>query len=139
MFLAQTYLVALLLMLLSMLCWGSWANTLKLCPGFRFQLFYWDYAIGLALGAIFWGATAGSHGQAGTPFLTDAAETPIACVIFAVVGGVIFNIANLLIVAAIDVAGLAVAWRLLLARFQATWSAPPAIPCCSLAESRWFP
>jgi glucose uptake protein len=110
MFLAQTYLVALLLMLLSMLCWGSWANTLKLCPGFRFQLFYWDYAIGLALGAIFWGATAGSHGQAGTPFLTDAAETPIACVIFAVVGGVIFNIANLLIVAAIDVAGLAVAF-----------------------------
>ena len=54
---------ALLLMVLTMLCWGSWANTLKLCPGYRFQLFYWDYAIGLTAGAIFWGLTAGSHGQ----------------------------------------------------------------------------
>ncbi|MGD0730997.1 MAG: GRP family sugar transporter [Terracidiphilus sp.] len=110
MFLPQTYLIALALMLLSMLCWGSWANTLKLCPGFRFQLFYWDYAIGLAAGAVFWGATAGSHGPIDPPFLTDAAQTPIACVVSAFVGGIIFNIANLLIVAAIEVAGLAVAF-----------------------------
>ena len=49
-------------MLLTMLCWGSWANTLKLCPGYRFQLFYWDYAIGVLLGAIVLGLTAGSIG-----------------------------------------------------------------------------
>jgi glucose uptake protein len=93
-----------------MLCWGSWANTLKLCPGYRFQLFYWDYAIGLAAGAIFLGATAGSHGHAGSPFLSDAAQTPLACILFALCGGVIFNVANLLLVAAIDVAGMAVAF-----------------------------
>jgi hypothetical protein len=46
MFFPQTYQIALLLMVLTMLCWGSWANTLKLCPGYRFQLFYWDYALG---------------------------------------------------------------------------------------------
>ena len=62
----ETYLAALCLMILTMLCWGSWANTLKLCPGYRFQLFYWDYAIGMAVGAIFWGLTAGSMGHAGT-------------------------------------------------------------------------
>ena len=97
-------------MLLSMLCWGSWANTLKLCPGYRFQLFYWDYAIGLALGAIILGLTAGSLGHAGTPFLSDALQTPLGPILFAACGGVVFNIANLLLVAAIDVAGLAVAF-----------------------------
>lgn len=51
--LPETYAVALVVMLLSMLCWGSWANAMKLCPGFRFQLFYWDYAAGLVQAARF--------------------------------------------------------------------------------------
>jgi glucose uptake protein len=110
MFFPETYQGALLLMILTMLCWGSWANTLKLCPGYRFQLFYWDYAIGLAVAAIFWGITAGSHGHSGTPFLEDLAQASAASILFAFLGGVIFNIANLLLVAAIDVAGLAVAF-----------------------------
>ncbi len=110
MFFPESYAVALALMFLTMLCWGSWANTLKLCPGYRFQLFYWDYAIGLAVGAVFWGFTTGSHGAAGTPFLADIAQAGAGPILFAVLGGVIFNIANLLLVAAIDVAGLAVAF-----------------------------
>src|SRR5208337_24686 len=110
MVLPETYQAALFLMILSMLCWGSWANTLKLCPGYRFQLFYWDYAIGLAAGAIFWGLTAGSLGHAGSPFLEAVARTPLGPTLFAACGGVVFNVANLLLVAAIDVAGLAVAF-----------------------------
>jgi len=110
MFLPETYQTALFLMILSMLCWGSWANTLKLCPRFRFQLFYWDYAIGLFAGAILWGITAGSMGHAGLPFLTAIANTPLHAILWAAAGGVIFNVANLLLVAAIDVAGLAVAF-----------------------------
>jgi glucose uptake protein len=106
----ETYQAALLLMLVSMLCWGSWANTLKLCPGYRFQLFYWDYAIGVLLGAMFLGLTAGSHGATGNSFLTDVIESPLASIKMAALGGVVFNIANLLLVAAIDVAGLAVAF-----------------------------
>src|ERR1700683_3660049 len=104
MLLPETYPAALCLMILTMLCWGSWANTLKLCPGYRFQLFYWDYAIGLTCGAIFWGLTAGSHGTAGTPSLTDVIQASRTAILFALLGGVIFNIANLLLVAAIDVA-----------------------------------
>jgi glucose uptake protein len=106
----ETYLAALSLTILTMLCWGSWANTLKLCPGYRFQLFYWDYAIGMAVGAVFWGVTAGSVGHAGTPFLRDVAQTPLVPMLYAVAGGAIFNVANLLLVAAIDVAGMAVAF-----------------------------
>jgi glucose uptake protein len=110
MFLPETYQAALLLMLLSMLCWGSWANTLKLCPGYRFQLFYWDYALGVMLGALLLGLTLGSHGSAGTPFLADLVESPLRSIELAAAGGVVFNVANLLLVAAIDVAGLAVAF-----------------------------
>jgi glucose uptake protein len=110
MLLPQTYEAALLLMVLSMLCWGSWANTLKLCPGYRFQLFYWDYAIGLALGAMILGLTAGSHGPAQPVFVADMAMTSPHAMLLAAAGGAVFNVANLLLVAAIDVAGLAVAF-----------------------------
>ena len=106
----ETYSAALCLMILTMLCWGSWANTLKLCPGYRFQLFYWDYTIGMALGAFFWGLTAGSLGHTGLSFLSDLKQTTTGPMINAMVGGAIFNVANLLLVAAIDVAGLAVAF-----------------------------
>lgn len=109
MFLPETYAITLALMILSMLCWGSWANTLKLCPNFRFQLFYWDYSIGVVLGALAWGFTIGSSGP-GTPFWDAVLHTPMQAIGYAICGGIIFNIANLLLVAAIDIAGLAVAF-----------------------------
>jgi len=110
MFLPETYQVTLFLMILSMLCWGSWANTLKLCPRFRFQLFYWDYALGLLAGAVAWGVTAGSIGHSGQSFHQAVGHTSFSTILWAACGGVIFNVANLLLVAAIDVAGLAVAF-----------------------------
>ena len=106
----ETYFIALSFMILTMLCWGSWANTLKLCPEYRFQLFYWDYVIGLVAGAIFWGLTLGSFGSAGRPFYEDIVHAGLQPIVLAFVGGVVFNIANLLVVAAIDIAGLAVAF-----------------------------
>ena len=106
----EIYEVVLIFMLVSMLCWGSWANTLKLCPGFRFQLFYWDYIIGLLIGACLWGFTLGSFGRTGKPFFTDLTEASSGKALLAFAGGAIFNVANLLLVAAIDIAGLAVAF-----------------------------
>jgi glucose uptake protein len=110
MLLPETYQAALFLMILSMLCWGSWANTLKLCPGYRFQLFYWDYVLGLGAAALLLGLTAGSLGHAGPAFLADVARTGSGPILLAAAGGVVFNVANVLLVAAIDVAGLAVAF-----------------------------
>ena len=110
MFQPETYALALSFMVVSMFCWGSWANTLKLCPGYRFQLFYWDYVIGILAGAILWGVTLGSIGSAGRPFFADIARTSPNHAWLAFVGGAIFNVANLLLVAAIDIAGLAVAF-----------------------------
>jgi glucose uptake protein len=106
----ETYGFALLFMILSMLCWGSWANSMKLCPGYRFQLFYWDYVIGLVAVALLWGMLLGSAGSSGRPFLTDVTTAGWLPILLAVAGGAIFNVANLLLVAAIDLAGLAVAF-----------------------------
>jgi glucose uptake protein len=97
-------------MVITMLCWGSWANTIKLCPHYRFQLFYWDYVLGLIAGALLWGFTLGSMGTSGRPFLQDIQRADASHILFAVIGGVVFNIANLLLVAAIEIAGLAVAF-----------------------------
>jgi glucose uptake protein len=106
----ESYAITLTFMITSMLCWGSWANTVKLCPGYRFQLFYWDYVIGLFVGVLFWGLTLGSAGPTGRSFLTALTQTSATSVQYAILAGVIFNIANLLLVAAIDIAGLAVAF-----------------------------
>lgn len=110
MYLPQSYGIALLFMITTMLCWGSWANTMKLSPGYRFQLFYWDYEIGLLVGILIWGLTLGSAGATGTPFLHDVANAPRYSIVMAMLGGAVFNIANLLLVAAIEIAGLAVAF-----------------------------
>jgi len=106
----ESYLPVLSLMILSMLCWGSWANTMKLCPGYRFQLFYWDYIWGLIAGALLWGFTLGSIRGHGPSFLADLAQTSGTHIGFALLSGALFNIANLLLVAAIEIAGLAVAF-----------------------------
>ena len=106
----EAYAAALAFMLGSMICWGSWANTMKLTAGYAFQLFYWDYVIGIILGAILWGFTLGSNGSSGLAFLTDIQQADRQHILFAVAGGAVFNVANLLLVAAIDIAGLAVAF-----------------------------
>jgi glucose uptake protein len=106
MFRPQSYTVQLALMITSMCCWGSWANTVKLTPGWRFQSFYWDYVIGLLLASVGFGFALGG----GTIFFHDLVASTAIAIVYAVFSGVIFNAANQLLVAAIDIAGLAVAF-----------------------------
>ncbi|MGH9787869.1 MAG: multidrug DMT transporter permease [Candidatus Acidiferrales bacterium] len=111
MFVLHSYLWAVLLCVVTMLCWGSWANTQKLArAGWRFELFYWDYAIGVVLLSALFGFTLGSSGNEGRSFLPDLAQADRASFLSAFIGGVIFNAANILLVAAIDIAGMAVAF-----------------------------
>jgi glucose uptake protein len=94
-----------------MLCWGSWANTQKLASKeWRFQLFYWDYAIGVLLLSLILAFTLGSTGEVGRGFLADLHQADSKWLWSAFIGGVIFNLSNILLVAAIDIAGLAVAF-----------------------------
>lgn len=110
MYLPPSYAIALLFMICSMLCWGSWANTMKLCPGYRFQLFYWDYIIGLFVGIVVLGLTLGNAGTIGKSFVQDVFNAPSGAIVLAIFSGAIFNVANLLLVAAIEIAGMAVAF-----------------------------
>ena len=110
MFQPEAYGLVLLFMLASMLCWGSWANTRKLTVGYAFSLFYWDYALGILVGSLVWGFTLGSLNGGPTSLLPNLHQAEASHVIYALIGGIIFNIANLLLVAAIDLAGMAVAF-----------------------------
>ena len=110
MFEPQSYAGALMCMVVTMLCWGSWANTRKLTPGFRFPLFYWDYVSGLLAATLVLGLTLGSLGATGRSLTDDLAQAGAGNLTLAVLSGADFNVANLLLVAAIEVAGLAVAF-----------------------------
>ncbi|MGE5647070.1 MAG: AcrB/AcrD/AcrF family protein [Acidobacteriota bacterium] len=111
MLLPVTYISALLLAVLSMICWGSWANSYKLTGKWRFELFYWDYALGVLLAVTVAAFTFGSLGSDRFSFLDDlllvAGRRNIA---YGFGAGVIFNLANMLLVAAIAVAGMSVAF-----------------------------
>jgi glucose uptake protein len=110
MFTPQTLTVALLMMITSAICWGSWANTYKGVKNYRFELFYWDYAIGIFLISLILALTMGSTGHDASSFLNNVRSADTSNIISTMVGGAIFNLANLLLVAAIDMAGLAVAF-----------------------------
>ncbi len=111
MFIPETYSLAVVLCIITMLCWGSWANTQKLATKtWAFPLFYWDYSLGIVLLSLLFGFTLGSMGSEGRSFIEDLLQGNFDAVVFALSGGIIFNIANLLIVAAIDIAGMAIAF-----------------------------
>jgi glucose uptake protein len=101
--------IALFMMITSAICWGSWANTYKGVKNYRFELFYWDYAIGIFLVSLILALTMGSTGNDSNGFLNNVHSADTANILSTMLGGAIFNLANLLLVAAIDMAGLAIA------------------------------
>jgi len=111
MFIVNSYSWAVILCVITMLCWGSWANTQKLSSKkWAFQLFYWDYSLGVLLLSLLLAFTLGSTGNEGRSFLPDLAQADSNSIVMAILGGIIFNLANILLVIAIDIAGMAVAF-----------------------------
>ena len=111
MFVVTNYPLAVVFCFITMLCWGSWANTQKLAgKTWRFELFYWDYAFGVFLMAIIFALTMGSFGTEGRGFIDDLRLAHWENIRSAMLGGVIFNVANILLVAAIALAGMSVAF-----------------------------
>jgi glucose uptake protein len=110
MFVPHTFAVALLMMVVSAVCWGSWANTYKGVRNYRFELFYWDYAVGIFLVSLVLAFTMGSTSNDASGFLGNVHSADNSNIASTMLGGAIFNLANLLLVAAIDMAGLAIAF-----------------------------
>jgi glucose uptake protein len=110
MFIPQDFTLALIMMIVSAICWGSWANTFKGTSNYRFELFYWDYAVGIFAVSLLLAFTMGSLDNSAASFLNNVRAADPANIVSALAGGAIFNVANLLLVAGIDMAGLAVAF-----------------------------
>lgn len=113
MFIVNSYALAVVLCFVTMLCWGSWGNTQKLAAkSWRYELFYWDYVIGMVLFALVLAFTLGSIGNEGRPFLADLAQASRESILLILLGGVIFNASNILLSASISIAGMSVAFPL---------------------------
>jgi glucose uptake protein len=110
MFVPSTFAAALLMVIISAVCWGSWANTYKGTKTYRFELFYWDYTAGIVLMSLVLAFTLGSMHGGPTSFLANVSAADTSNIGWALLAGVIFNVANVLLVAGIDMAGLAVAF-----------------------------
>lgn len=111
MFIVESYTTAVLFCIITMICWGSWANTQKLSEKtWRFELFYWDYVIGILLFSVICAFTLGSTGDSGRSFMTDLKQADRYNILSALTGGFVFNAANILFSAAIAIAGMAVAF-----------------------------
>ena len=111
MFIVENYALAILLCVITMLCWGSWANTTKLTTKtWRFELFYWDYGFGILLTTLLLAFTLGSNGNEGRAFMDDIKQANMDSILSSLAGGIIFNLANILLVAAIAIAGMSVAF-----------------------------
>ncbi len=111
MFILENYSTAIIFCIITMLCWGSWANTQKLSAGtWRFELFYWDYVFGILILSLLFAFTLGSNGSGGRAFIADLQQADTPNLFSALLGGIIFNLANILLVAAIAIAGMSVAF-----------------------------
>lgn len=113
MFIVDSYSLAVLLCFVTMLCWGSWGNTQKLAGrSWRYELFYWDYVIGVLLFSVLSAFTLGSIGIGGRSFVADLLQADTKNIMSAFIGGVVFNASNILLSAAIAIAGMSVAFPL---------------------------
>lgn len=113
MFIVNSYTLAVILCFVTMLCWGSWGNTQKLAAkSWRYELFYWDYVIGMVLFSLLVAFTAGSIGTEGRPFVQDLAQADWSSIGWVLLGAVVFNVSNILLSASTSIAGLSVAFPL---------------------------
>ena len=111
MFIVNNYSLAVIFCIVTMLCWGSWGNTQKLAAKtWRFELFYWDYVTGILLFSLISAFTLGSFGSDGRSFVPDLMQADLGNIGSALLGGFVFNAANILLSASIAISGLAVAF-----------------------------
>ena len=110
MVLVHNFTLVLLCCIYCCICWGSWANTQKLVQkkDWSFPLFYWDYIFGFFLTAVIGAFTLGSLGSEGESFLENFKTMDWTSVGWAMLGGIVWNAANIFLTAANAIAGMAV-------------------------------
>ena len=112
MILPATQAATLALLVISMICWGSWANTLKSAGKWRFELYYYDFALGFAVLAVVAAFTAGSLNSGELTFQDNFLIAGYRNMAYVIAAGVVFNFGNMLLAATIAVAGLSLAFTI---------------------------
>ena len=111
MFIVNSYALAIIFCFITMLCWGSWGNTQKLAgKTWRYELFYWDYVIGILILSLISAFTLGSIGSEGRSFIPDLQQASWGNIGSAFLGGIVFNAGNILLSTAISLVGMSVAF-----------------------------
>ena len=110
MFIVESFPIAVLFCIITMICWGSHANSLKLTPNYPFSFYYWDQVIGYFLITLVLGLTMGSFGDTGRNLIADLQQGSFNSFLIAILGGFVFNLANILFIASVRIAGMAVAF-----------------------------
>jgi len=110
MILPQSYISALILMLFSALCLGSWISAYKLTGKWRFELFYWDYVFGALAATTLAALTFGSLGFDGFLFMDDLMRAGKRNIAYGMAAGVIFNLGNMLLTGAVSVSSMTIAF-----------------------------
>lgn len=108
MFIVESYAVAIIMCFITMICWGSWANTTKLVSNkngsssILLGLFNWIIAVFFVICL-----HAGFYGRSRRSFIPDIQQASSSSLMSAILAGIIFNISNILLVASINLA----VWR----------------------------
>ena len=110
MYIVGNYALAVFFTVITMLCWGSWQNTQVLVKNWRFELYYWDFVLGILMFSVIMAFTLGSIGTQGRGFIEDLKQADIKYILLASAGGFIWSAGTLLIVAGIAIAGMSVAF-----------------------------
>jgi glucose uptake protein len=114
MILPQTSSLVLILMVVSMLLLGAWPGMFKATRKWRFELFYIDFAFGLLLAALIYSFTFGDLGYDGFTFIDDLQHAGKHQWVYCFLAGAIFNLGNMLLLGAVSVAGISIAFPMAL-------------------------
>ena len=102
----------LALVLISLICWGIWANTLKMAGKWRFELYICDFALGFALLAVVAAFTAGTLSSSELTFQENFLVASYRNIAYVLLAGAIFNAGNMLLTATVSMAGMALAFSI---------------------------
>jgi glucose uptake protein len=114
MVLPSTAFAVWILAIVSLLCLGSWANTLKLAGKWRFEYFYYDFLFGIVICAGVAALVLGSGRPQELTLQDNLLLVGYRKMAFALASGVVVNLGMLLLLAAVSVAGMSIAFLLTL-------------------------
>src|SRR4051794_25614456 len=110
MLLPTTATAVLITLIISLIGWGSWASLFKAAKKARFELFYYDFVWGTLLGSVIFAFVLGNWDPKDLTFQDNWILTGYRKLVWGFGSGIIFNLANILLLAGVSVSGMTVSF-----------------------------